>query len=233
MLVFFTNVVVSVRSSRWRKECKHHLQNQLCSIRVHRKRRMSMIRQSRSDIAQLLRDGRLSETLPKAKQSYEDDRRIRAYDYVEYLCKSILENLSPLTRQSDVNLLPGETKEAMAGLIFAASRMGELKELPHIRSLFFERFGREFDKECVDLRRGNVVSSVIIKILNARISQEAKITPEIVIGIVGKDQTNVITSTESSEDSVAEKIKKLETVVERFQSMKENSQVCAFKSRRV
>ncbi|KFK24922.1 hypothetical protein AALP_AA8G042500 [Arabis alpina] len=196
----FSNIVVWVSSSRWRKasKCKHHIENLLCSIKVHRRRRETMVRQSRSDIAQLLPDGRFSEAVPKAKQFYEDERRISAYDHVEYLCTSILENFSPILCQIDVNLLPEEIKEAMAGLIFSATRIGELTELRHIRSLFFERFGREFDKDCVDLRPGNIVNSEIIKILDTRMSQE-EITPEILTGI----SQNVTSSAESSEDSTS------------------------------
>ncbi|CAN8269301.1 unnamed protein product [Cochlearia groenlandica] len=163
------------RSPKWRKapQCKHHMQNLLCSININRRRRECLVRQSRSDIAQLLPIGRFSETLPKAKLLYEDERRLSAYDQVEYFCTSIMEDFSLLKLQKDVQLLPQETKEAMAGLIFSASRIGELKELQYIRSLFVERFGRVFDKECVDLRQGNLVSSEIIKILDTRMPQEA------------------------------------------------------------
>ncbi|XP_019092227.1 PREDICTED: uncharacterized protein LOC104748208 [Camelina sativa] len=133
-----------------------------------------MVRQSRSDIAQLLSNGRFSEALPKAKQFYEDERRLLAYDQVDNLCASIMQkqNISILNRQSDVHLLPDIVKEAVAGMIFAASRIGELHELQYIRSLFFVRFGNEFDKDCVDLRRGNVVGSEIVKILDTKLPQE-------------------------------------------------------------
>lgn len=81
----------------------------------------------------------------------------------------------------------------MAGLIFAASRIGELKELQIIRSLFVQRFGQKFDKDSVDLRPGNLVSSEIVKILDTNMPQDA-ISPEIIMGISEKYQTNFITS---------------------------------------
>ncbi|CAH8337545.1 unnamed protein product [Eruca vesicaria subsp. sativa] len=127
------------------------------SVKVHRRRRECMVKQSRSDIDNLLLNDRLPEALPKTKHFYEDEKRLSAYDQVEYFCTSILRNFSLLNRQSDVHLLPKETKEAMAGLIFVASRIGgELKELQIIRSLFVKRFGLEFDKDCVDLRPGHL-----------------------------------------------------------------------------
>lgn len=122
----------------------------------------------------------------------------------------------------------------MAGLIFAASRIGELKELQHVRSLFVERFGLEFDKDSVDLRPGNLVSSEIIKILDTKMPQE-EISPEIVTGISQNYQTNNTSSVDSSQDSASSdnnlgiadsdsvKIEKLKTVVRRKKVMKENS----------
>ncbi|KAF8083591.1 hypothetical protein N665_0765s0031 [Sinapis alba] len=193
------------RSSRWRKasKCKLHIQNLLCSLKVQRIRRECMVRQSRSDIAQLVPHGRFREALPKAKQFYEDERRLLAYDQVKYLCTTILQSFSPLIHQSDVHLLPDETKEAMAGLIFAASRIGELKELQIVRSMLVQRFGKKFDKDCVDLRPGNLVSSEIVKILDMNMPRDA-ISPEIIMAISQKYKTDFITSVDSvTEDSAS------------------------------
>ncbi|XP_019089148.1 PREDICTED: uncharacterized protein LOC104733630 [Camelina sativa] len=160
-----------------------------------------MVRQSRSDIAQLLPNGRFSEALPKAKQFYEDEGRLLAYDQVEYFCKSILQSISILSHQSDVHMLPDVTKEAMAGLIFAASRIGELNELQYIRIMFVERFGREFDKDCVDLRRGNIVCSEIVKILDTKMPQD-EIT-DIVMELSQKYHSNISISANSISDCLA------------------------------
>ncbi|CAH2053630.1 unnamed protein product, partial [Thlaspi arvense] len=195
------NVTVWFRSSRWRKASnKQLIQNLLCSVKVQRRRRECMARQSTSDIAQLLPNGRFPEALPKAKYFYEDEKRLSAYDQVEYFCTSILRNFSPINHQSDVLLLPKEAKEAMAGLVFAASRIGELKELQSIRSLFVQRFGLQFDKDCVDLRPGNVVNPEIVNILDTNMPEDA-ITPEILTEISHKYEIKITTSVDSSEVS--------------------------------
>ncbi|CAN8259229.1 unnamed protein product [Cochlearia groenlandica] len=152
-------------ASRWRKasKCELYVNDLICSIKIHRRRRMAMLRQCKSDIALHFSDGCLSQAFSNAQQSFEDERRLLAYDRVEYLCVLLLENLKHLKHQSDVLSLPEETQTTMAGLIFAASRMGEFKELQYIRSLFAERFGLVFDKECVDLRPGHLVSQKIIE----------------------------------------------------------------------
>ena len=81
----------------------------------------------------------------------------------------------------------------MAGLIFAASRIGELKELQIIRSLFVQRFGLGFDKDCVDLRPGHFVSSEIVKILETKYSRDA-FSPENLLGIFQNYQTSSTTA---------------------------------------
>uniref|UniRef100_A0A0D3ADF2 Uncharacterized protein n=2 Tax=Brassica TaxID=3705 RepID=A0A0D3ADF2_BRAOL len=204
----FRNVfAVWFRSSRWRQasKCKLHIQSLQCSVKIHRRRRDCMVKQSRSDVAKLLDSDRLQEARRKVcnlmllhkgletRQSYEDEKMLSAYDQVDYFCTSILQNFSPLDRQSDVHLLPEETKEAMAGLIFAASRIGELKELQIIRSLLVQRFGLGFDKDCVDLRPGHFVSSEIVKILETKYSRDA-FSPENLLGIFQNYQTSSTTA---------------------------------------
>ncbi|CAN6925890.1 unnamed protein product [Brassica oleracea] len=192
----FRNVfAVWFRSSRWRQasKCKLHIQSLQCSVKIHRRRRDCMVKQSRSDVAKLLDSDRLQEARRKTRQSYEDEKMLSAYDQVDYFCTSILQNFSPLDRQSDVHLLPEETKEAMAGLIFAASRISELKELQIIRSLFVQRFGLGFDKDCVDLRPGHFVSSEIVKILETKYSRDA-FSPENLLGIFQNYQTSSTTA---------------------------------------
>ncbi|KAL0733032.1 hypothetical protein Bca4012_009244 [Brassica carinata] len=156
-----------------------------------------MVRQAQSDINQLLLSNLVQETIPKVKHIYEDKIRLAAYSQVEYFGAFILQNFSDLKLQSNVHLLPKDTKEAIAGLIFAASRIGELMELKLIRSLFFERFGLQFDRDCIDLRPGNLVGSEIIKIFVKKMPQDA-ISPETVV------ETNIAASVEPvTEDSVS------------------------------
>ncbi|KAG2300992.1 hypothetical protein Bca52824_037464 [Brassica carinata] len=146
-----------------------------------------MVRQAQSDINQLLLSNLVQETVPKVKQIYEDKIRLAAYSQVEYFGAFILQNFSDLKLQSDVHLLPKDTKEAIAGLIFAASRIGELMELKLIRSLFFERFGLQFDRDCIDLRPGTSLKM-----------PQGAISPETVV------ETNIAASVEPvTEDSVS------------------------------
>ncbi|CAN7118106.1 unnamed protein product [Brassica rapa subsp. narinosa] len=186
-------------SSRWRKasKCKLLIQTLLCSIDAHQRRKECMVRHAQSDINQLLLSNRVQETISKRKHICEDKTRLAAYAQVQYFCSFILQNFSDLKHQSDVHLLPEESKEAIAGLLFAASRIRELRELKFIRSLFLERFGLQFDRDSVDLRPGNLVSSEIIKIFVKKMPQDA-MSPETIV------ETNIAAYVESvTEDSVS------------------------------
>ncbi|KAG2293980.1 hypothetical protein Bca52824_040649 [Brassica carinata] len=141
-----------------------------------------MVRQAQFDINQLLLSNRVQETISKRKHICEDKTRLAAYAQVQYFCSFILQNFSDLKHQSDVHLLPEESKEAI------------LNELKFIRSLFFEIFGLQFDRDSVDLRPGNLVSSEIIKIFVKKMPQ----------GAMSPVETNIAASVESvTEDSVS------------------------------
>lgn len=70
--------------------------------------------------------------------------------------------------------LPSDV-EAIASLIYAASRCGELPELQRMRCLFKEKYGSEFDITSVELRHGNLVNPQLKEKLRiTRIPDEVK-----------------------------------------------------------
>ncbi|XP_010535255.1 PREDICTED: uncharacterized protein LOC104810606 [Tarenaya hassleriana] len=196
-----------------------------------------MVRQSRADISELLCHGRLKAALHRAEQILVDERRLSAYDRIESYCTYILQNFSHLQQQSDIHLLPDEMKETIAGLILAASRIGELIELQPIRSLFRQRFGSEFDKNNVELCPENMVDSEIKRILEEKTTMPTDTTPEALMEIAQSNQTDSsdgspVDSNDSTDQNVKkiDKIQKLKTIVHRMVEKKrkkpknENSQ---------
>lgn len=53
-------------------------------------------------------------------------------------------------------------KEAIAGLLYAASRCGEFPELQEIRAVFTSHYGKEFTARAVELRNNCGVSPTVI-----------------------------------------------------------------------
>lgn len=132
-------------------------QSHLCLLK---KRRECMVRQTRSDIAQLLQDQQLQKALHKVKQLYKDQSLLSAYNQIEQFCGCIATNMPQICRTtSGFESLPIDVLEAASSLVFAASRCGELPELNSMRYLFKRLFGYQFEAASVELQKGNLVNS--------------------------------------------------------------------------
>lgn len=53
---------------------------------------------------------------------------------------------------------PNDINEAVSSLVFASARLGDLPELPVIRKLFGERYGKKFVTSALELLPGNLVN---------------------------------------------------------------------------
>ena len=88
-----------------------------------------------------------------------------------FLNASLLKDLKPflILFRLKCRECPGEVKEAISSLIFAASRCGEFPELQEIRRIFELKFGTEFASSAIDLRNNCGVSpKVSLKLPTAR-----------------------------------------------------------------
>ncbi|KAF3967001.1 hypothetical protein CMV_008954 [Castanea mollissima] len=130
-------------------------------ITIQKKRNDSIIRQSRADIAQLLQTGQLDQVFARVERLFKDQNLLAAYDQINDFCECIITNFSHLCEQRDVQSLPIDVRQALANLIFAASRCGELPELNLLRHYFRARYGCEFETTNVELRHDNIVTSQI------------------------------------------------------------------------
>ncbi|KAG7953664.1 hypothetical protein I3843_12G120200 [Carya illinoinensis] len=130
-------------------------------LTTQRNRKCSIVRQSRADIAELLQNDRLDQALARIGKLYKDQNLLAAYDEINDNCECIISNFAQICKQSDVHSLPIDVRQALANLIFAASRCGELPVLHSLRCFFGECYGHEFEIANVELHHGNMVSSQI------------------------------------------------------------------------
>ncbi|XP_058079699.1 uncharacterized protein LOC131227889 [Magnolia sinica] len=84
---------------------------------------------------------------------------------IEGYCHVLMERVVLIENQKDC---PDELKEAIASLIFAGSRCGELPELQEIRYIFITRFGKEFVEAAVELRNSCGVNPKMIQKMSTR-----------------------------------------------------------------
>ncbi|KDO74139.1 hypothetical protein CISIN_1g042313mg, partial [Citrus sinensis] len=147
------SVMAWAKASRLKKSTKwNSLMKQVQSVQFRlsalKKRKESMLRQSRNDIAQILQNHQHQKALYRVKQLYRDQCLLAAYDQIEHCCQCIATNMPHIrSHRSSLECLPGDVIEAMSSLVFAASRCGELPELNTMRNLLKRRFGNVELKE--------------------------------------------------------------------------------------
>ncbi|ONI12833.1 hypothetical protein PRUPE_4G186000 [Prunus persica] len=153
--------LIWTKASRWRKvsKCKSLVKQVQMHLTIQKNRRDAIIRQARVDIAQLLQNGQPQQALARVETLQKDQCLLAAYDQIDHFCSCISISIVHVFKNKTVQDLPSSVGEAMASLIFAASRCGELPELRLLRGLFTEQYGWEFDITSVELRPGNLVNS--------------------------------------------------------------------------
>ncbi|KAL6196475.1 hypothetical protein ACLB2K_032090 [Fragaria x ananassa] len=152
----------TTKASKWRKvaKCKSIVEQLQCHLIIQKKKRQASIRQERDDIGQLLQIGQLDQARARIEELYKDLCLLDAYGQIDSFCNCITSNISDIYKHKHSTLqdLPNDVGEAIASLIYAASRCGELPELQRMRCLFKEKYGSEFDITSVELRHGNLVN---------------------------------------------------------------------------
>ncbi|KAL0362708.1 UNVERIFIED_CONTAM: hypothetical protein Scaly_1226000 [Sesamum calycinum] len=165
-------------SRRWRKAstCEGLIKKLKIRLANQKSRKNVIIRQSRDDIAQLLRINhqQYHAALARVEQLYKDECKLSAYEQLDGFCDCVHNNLCYISRHS--SKLSVEVLEALSSLIFGASRCGELPELHSLRNLFRQQFGHKFERMNVEMLPGNAVNSRLAHSLDtASVTQDVKL----------------------------------------------------------
>lgn len=118
-----------------------------------------------SDVVQLLNKSHHDRALLRVEQVIKEQNMLDVFVMIEGYCVLVSERVKVIENQKGC---PEELKEAISGLIFAASRCGEFPELQEIRSVFTSRFGKEFTARAVELRNNCGVNPKMIQKLSTR-----------------------------------------------------------------
>ncbi|MCL7035318.1 hypothetical protein MKW94_005222 [Papaver nudicaule] len=139
----------------WRKasKCKKLIEELRERIEESKKRRDSIITHLSAAILQLL----------KNSQDQNAWNEVSAYELLDHLCECIMSKLPDIRRSRDC---PIDINEAASSLIYASARCGDLPELPKLRKLFGERYGKGFETAAVELLPGNLVNRCLIQKLS-------------------------------------------------------------------
>ncbi|RZS00273.1 hypothetical protein BHM03_00029947 [Ensete ventricosum] len=180
------DLLLGRRSSRQMPMLKSMLSLTVSRLAVLRNRRQARCDQAREDVAQLLQLGHVDSALLRV-QGRPPGSQVTTTLSLPCLSWVVTEATLALVDKTVCILLrrrecPEELREAIASLIFAASRCGELPELHEVRAIFSSKYGKEFVCAALELRNDCCVNpKVIQKLSTAQPSLEIRqrVTKEI------------------------------------------------------
>ncbi|KAM7255531.1 hypothetical protein ACFE04_008429 [Oxalis oulophora] len=137
-------------------KCKSGLKMTKTRLEGIRKKKNSVQRYLKNDIADLIRNDLHYNAYGRADGLLIEQNMTSCYDDVDKFCECIYPQLSTMQKQSQC---PDECKEAVQSLIYAAARFADLPELRDLRSMFTEKYGSSVEpfvnKEFVEKLKGN------------------------------------------------------------------------------
>ncbi|KAI3516758.1 hypothetical protein L1887_15769 [Cichorium endivia] len=180
----------------------------ICRLSLLKNHRLARFTIARSDVIQLLRLNHHQQALIRVEQVIKDQNMLDVYDMIHGYCDLLIQRINLIDKANDC---PGELKEVVSDLLYAAPRCGEFPELQEIRAILTTRFGKEFANCAIELRRNCGVSQTMIQnlsprqsILECRMKMLTGIAKE--NGIVLQLETS---SPEIKKEKVVEKIEKV------------------------
>ncbi|GER41560.1 regulator of Vps4 activity in the MVB pathway protein [Striga asiatica] len=159
----------------WRKasKCKKLIKMVRCRLKLVKNKRSCVWRQSRDDLAQLLKHGHHQIAFQRVEQVMRDESLIQVYDLLDLYCECLISRFPYIRKCRDC---PNDINEAASTLIYSSARFAELPELMPIRKLLGERYGQRFVKTALELLPGNLVNLQIKDhhLLGKKVTDESK-----------------------------------------------------------
>ncbi|RYR37079.1 hypothetical protein Ahy_A09g042006 isoform F [Arachis hypogaea] len=131
----------------------------LSRLAILKNKRHAHLKLARSDVHQLLQLGHHDRALLRAEHVIKEQNMLDVYDKIEGYCNLLFERVHLIAQEREC---PEELKEAASGLLYMASRCGDLPEILEIRAMLTSRFGKEFAARAIELRNNCGVDPQII-----------------------------------------------------------------------
>ncbi|XP_054825616.1 uncharacterized protein LOC129323086 [Prosopis cineraria] len=137
----------------------------IARLAVLKNQRETRSKQALSDVLQLLQLGHHERALLRVEHVIKEQDMMDVYDKIEGYFNLLIERVRLIEQEREC---PEELKEAIAGLLYGASRCGEFPELQEIRAALTCRFGKEFTARSVELRNNCGVHPQMVQKLSTR-----------------------------------------------------------------
>ncbi|KAL6554994.1 hypothetical protein OROGR_006252 [Orobanche gracilis] len=133
-------------------------------LKLLRNKKEVQVKQMKREIAQLLESGQDQTARIRVEHVIREEKMMAAYDLLEIYCELIVARLPVIESQKNC---PIDLKEAIASLVFAAPRCGDVPELLDVRKQFTAKYGRDFTTAAIELRPQCGVGRMLVEKLSA------------------------------------------------------------------
>ncbi|CAA0814297.1 Regulator of Vps4 activity in the MVB pathway protein [Striga hermonthica] len=145
-------------------KCKTSLRLGSSRFKLLRNKKEVQVKQMRREIAQLLESGQDQTAQIRVEHVTREEKMMAAYDLLEIYCELIIARLPIIESQKNC---PIDLKEAIASLVFAAPRCGDVPELLDVRKQFTAKYGKDFTTAAIELRPQCGVGRMLVEKLSA------------------------------------------------------------------
>ncbi|KAG7654141.1 Vacuolar protein sorting-associated protein Ist1 [Arabidopsis suecica] len=137
----------------------------LTRLSILKNQRQARLSQAISDVTELLKLGHHENAYHRVDQVVKDQNTLDVLFFIHGYFTLCLDRIHLFEHSRDC---PDELLEAVSGLLFAASRIGEFPELQEIRNVLISRFGKDIAARSIELRSNCGVDPKIIQKLSTR-----------------------------------------------------------------
>ncbi|KNA07002.1 hypothetical protein SOVF_175900 isoform A [Spinacia oleracea] len=144
-------------------KCKTALNLAKSRIKLMKNKKDNQLKHLKREVAQLLESGQDQTARIRVEHVIREEKLLAAYEMIEIYCELIVVRLPIIESQKNC---PLDLKEAIASLIFAAPRCGDITELQDVRKHFTAKYGKEFATAAAEVRPACGVSRSLVEKLS-------------------------------------------------------------------
>ncbi|OMO67343.1 O-methyltransferase, family 3 [Corchorus capsularis] len=145
-------------------KCKTALKLAIPRLKLMKNKREAQVKQLRRELAQLLESGQDQTARIRVEHVVREEKTVAAYNLLEIYCELIVARMPIIESQKNC---PIDLKEAIASVVFASARCGEIPELKDVSKHFTAKYGKEFTSAALELRPNCGVGRMLVEKLSA------------------------------------------------------------------
>ncbi|XP_057768319.1 uncharacterized protein LOC130988476 isoform X1 [Salvia miltiorrhiza] len=145
-------------------KCKTSLRLAASRLKLLRNKKEAQVKQMRREISLLLESGQDQTARIRVEHVIREEKMLAAFDLIGIYCELIVARLPIIESQK---ICPIDVKEAIASVVYASPRCGDVPELVEVKKQFTEKYGKDFVTAAIELRPECGVSRMLVEKLSA------------------------------------------------------------------